>query len=67
MLIQPFHAAHVIHYLNRGGLTLGMFHTAMGAALKTETAGNGDTWYEWRQVMDYYAAFANVPSPVATK
>ena len=60
MLTQPFHAGHVITHLERGGLTLDMFHRAMGDTLKTDKSGNGDTWYEWRQVMDYYKQAANV-------
>ena len=60
LLTTPFHAAHVIAHLERGGLTLDMFRMALGAALKTDKAGNGDTYYEWQQVMDYYVANANV-------
>jgi hypothetical protein len=60
MLTTPFHAAHVIAHLERGGLTLDMFRMALGADLKTDKAGNGDTYYEWQQVIDYYAANANV-------
>ena len=55
-------AAHVIAHLERGGLTLDTLSTAMGSDLKTDKAGNGDTYYEWQQVMDFYAAQANVPS-----
>ena len=62
VLITPFHAAHVIAHFERGGLTLDMYCTAMGSDLKTDKAGNGDTYYEWQQVMDYYASQANIPS-----
>ena len=54
------HSAHVIAHLNRGGLTLDMFRMAMGSALKTETAGNGDTYYDNTQVNEYYAKACNV-------
>tara|TARA_B100000161_G_C33387971_1_gene340869 strand:+ start:322 stop:513 length:192 start_codon:yes stop_codon:yes gene_type:complete len=62
MLTTPFHAANVIAHLERGGLTLDMFRTATGSDLKTDKAGNGDTYYEWQQVMDFYASQANVTS-----
>ena len=62
MLIKPIHGVHVIAMLDRGGLTIDMFRMAMGAELLTDKAGNGDTWYEWQQVWDYYAANANVPT-----
>ncbi len=62
MLIKPFHSAHVISLLDRGGLTLDMFCMDMGSNLLTDKAGNGDTWYEWQQVWDYYNAKANVPT-----
>ena len=60
-LIQPFHGVNVISHLERGGLTVDMFRASLGPELKTDKSGNGDTWYEWQQVMDYYAANANVP------
>lgn len=47
--------------LDRGGLTLDMFIMSMGTELLKDKAGNGDTWYEWQQVMDYYKENANVP------
>ena len=62
MLIKPFHAAHVIALLERGGLTLDQFRLAMGSTLATDKAGNGDTYYEWQQVWDYYTTKANVPT-----
>ena len=55
------HSAQVIAHLNRGGLTLDMFRMAMGSALKTDTAGNGDTYYDNTQVNEYYAKACNVP------
>lgn len=55
------HAAHVVAHLGRGGLTLDMFRRHLGDALKTDKAGNGDTYYDYEQVMAYYAEFANVP------
>lgn len=57
------HATQVITHLERGGLTLDMFRMALGEDLKTDTAGNGDTYYEWHQVMDYYNEHANLPRP----
>ena len=59
--MKHFHAAHVIAHLERGGLTLDMFRRHLGSALLTEKGGNGDTYYDWAQVMAYYKEFANVP------
>ena len=62
MLTKPFHAGHAIQLLDRGGLTLDMFRMAMGSKLITDKSGNGDVWYEWQQVWDYYVLNANVPA-----
>ena len=61
MLRTPFHAAHAIAMLDRCGLTLDILHMHYGDQLLTDRGGNGDTYYEWQQVMDYYQAKANVP------
>ena len=62
MLKKPFHAGQAVQLLDRGGLTLDMFHMTMGQELITDKSGNGDTWYEWEQVWSFYASHANVPS-----
>ena len=62
MLSKPFHAAHAMAMLDRGGLTIDMLRHHYGEQLKTDKAGNGDTYYEWQKCWDYYQSTANVPA-----
>jgi hypothetical protein len=50
------HAGNILYTLEKAGYTIDQFIEFWGALLVVEIAGNGDRWYDRRQVEAFVAA-----------
>jgi hypothetical protein len=50
------HAGNILYILEKAGCTIDQFIEFWGTLLVVEIAGNGDRWYDRRQVEAFVAA-----------